>query len=888
MMKIYRSAAASWRAVALLCGAFALLSSCALQDPQPEMKAQGNAVVVNASSPALVAGMVNVLVSDEMAAALEAASSADGVVDLSKAASLLSPGVLSMRRFFPPAGEFEARTRAAGLHRWYRIEYTSEWSETKASDELDLPGVERIEFVPQICRPDGAEVVSYVSDPAIARSGVTSTFNDPQLGSQWHYYNNGSTQSSASGCDINVIPVWRRFTTGNPDVIVSVVDGGVDYSHEDLAANMWNNPNQTGTSKYGFNFVRNTYAVTPDSHGTHVAGTIAAVNNNGIGVCGIAGGDAANKKKGVKIMSCQIFEGKNSASDAEAAIKWGADHGAVISQNSWSYTTATSTPGVLRAAVNYFIENAGKDADGNQTGPMKGGVVIFSAGNENRDYSSSSYEKIISVASVGADFRRAYYSCYGDWVTIAAPGGDAKKGNEILSTLPGNRYGYMQGTSMSCPHVSGVAALIVSQLGGKSSGFTPEQLRKRMVDNATPLSSFNPNFQLGAGLVNAYRSIAGASGKAPDKPTNLSVSASSNNVSVEVTVPADEDDVVPNAICIYYAKHDFSSTAGLSFAQFYVEDLNVGDVLRGTIHDLEFNTPYWFAAVATDISGNASGLTARVQATTTDNHPPVITALSSPFLTLKAHQTDQTEFSVEDPDGHFYALELEDDSTGAVLDTLVRNKPVVRITGANAPEGTHHATLRVTDIYGLSAEATVTYTILENHPPYVVQEIGDRIFTSRSADALQLYVGDFFRDDDGESLTCEISLEGESVNFTAENGYFYLSPMNYGYTTVKVTVKDVRGETASQTFRALVRNGKTAVEVYPNPVSDVLYIRTGSEKTVTVRIWAASGACVYSYSGRVTPFEPLRADLSAAAPGVYTVVVEGADKEPVKYNIVKI
>ena len=178
----------------------------------------------------------------------------------------------------------------------------------------------------------------------------------------------------------------------------------------------------------------------------------------------MAGGNSKKGVKGAKLMSCQIFDGEKQGSATEA-IKWSADHGAVISQNSWGYTDVTTAPSSLKSAVDYFIKNAGCDKNGKQRSdsPMKGGIVIFAAGNDSKNTSSSDYDGMVSVTSVGADYKRAYYTNYGSWCDVAAPGGDVKKGNQVLSTLPGNKYGKMQGTSMACPHVSGIAALILAR-----------------------------------------------------------------------------------------------------------------------------------------------------------------------------------------------------------------------------------------------------------------------------------------------------------------------------------------------------------------------------------------------------------------------------------------
>ena len=141
--------------------------------------------------------------------------------------------------------------------------------------------------------------------------------NDPLLQDQWHYQNDGTLAYSKKGADINLFKALE-ITHGSPNVIVAIVDGGIDINHEDLAANIWiNTAEKNGTSGkdddgngykddvYGWNFVDNSATIVPHSHGTHVAGTVAAVNNNGKGVCGVAGGSGHGD--GVRLMSCQIF-----------------------------------------------------------------------------------------------------------------------------------------------------------------------------------------------------------------------------------------------------------------------------------------------------------------------------------------------------------------------------------------------------------------------------------------------------------------------------------------------------------------------------------------------------------------------------------------------------
>lgn len=129
-----------------------------------------------------------------------------------------------------------------------------------------------------------------------------------------------------------------KFTVGRPEVIVGLVDGGADLAHPDLAKNCI-----PGNGEGSWNFVDNNDKIVAHQHGTHVAGIIAAINNNGMGVCGVAGGDAAAGKSGVKLLSCQIFQtnpntGKDRGGNTASAVTWAADHGAVIINNSWGYT----------------------------------------------------------------------------------------------------------------------------------------------------------------------------------------------------------------------------------------------------------------------------------------------------------------------------------------------------------------------------------------------------------------------------------------------------------------------------------------------------------------------------------------------------------------------
>lgn len=403
----------------------------------------------------------------------------DGALFETKAASaaeLESLGIISMERIFPDAGEWEPRHKAAGLDRWYRVVYDPSVARTKAESSFaSFPGVEAVDT------------------PRKIKPMTFNYFNDPYLYYQWHYYNDGTlTRHHKKGSDINVVPVWEKYTAGSKDVVVAVVDAGVDMNHEDLKGVVL--PGGVNGSK---NFCAGQvgYTIVPGEHGTHVAGTIAAINNNGKGAGGVAGGK--DGKGGVRIMSCQIF-GVGSG-DSASALVWAADNGACIANNSWGYefdyeadaksyaNTFLKGRSAVKDAIDYFVEYAGTDVNGKQVGPMKGGVCIFSAGNGDKNGIGIAYgipaiyDPVVAVAACGPDYTVAAYSNYGPWVDIIAPGGaDSSTAQDlVLSLLPGNDYGFMAGTSMSAPHVSGVAALLLSYFGGP--GFTKDDLISKLV-----------------------------------------------------------------------------------------------------------------------------------------------------------------------------------------------------------------------------------------------------------------------------------------------------------------------------------------------------------------------------------------------------------------------
>lgn len=535
-------------------------------------------------------------------------------------------GALSIRRVFSDGGRFRERRRQAGLHRWYDVHFDETRSVEEAMELFGHPeGVVWMEPVPRMVPTSATVIVPAGEAPCSTLPGPA--FDDPLQGNQWFLHNDGTLAGQRQGADLNIRPAWS-VSTGSREVIVAVADGGIDRTHPDLAADMWDD----GEGHCGYNFCRDSYEITPSDHGTHVAGIIGAVNNNGIGICGIAGGDGS-PGSGVRLMSCQIFDDTGSAT-IEELMAWSADHGAVISQNSWSYTGLDDLSQSGKEAIDYFIEHAGCDEAGNQVGPMKGGIVIFAAGNDgiSTPQYPAAYPPVLAVASLGADLRKAATSNYGPWIDLAALGGDSCGGDErygIYSTIPGNHYGFAAGTSMACPQVSGLAALAVAKLGGP--GFTNHMLEELLLGSGRRLEveACNPEYagQLGKGLVDAeYLFFHEA---VPEAVRDATASGGSSRLTLAWSVPADYLGRAVTDYGVYLLDKPFTAAtleeipANAREYTVKIEGKAVGERCTFDADGLEAQTEYWAAIVSRSRYGTPSA-PCLLTASTLDNTPPAL------------------------------------------------------------------------------------------------------------------------------------------------------------------------------------------------------------------------------------------------------------------------
>src|SRR5262249_47084254 len=274
--------------------------------------------------------------------------------------------------------------------------------------------------------------------------------NDPSFGSLYGLNNTGQGGGTPDA-DIDAPEAWD-VSTGSGNMVVAIIDTGVDYNHPDLAANIWTNPGEIPGNGiddegdgfvddvHGYDFVNNDGDPMDDNgHGTHVAGTIGAVGDNGIGVAGV--------NWHVQIMALKFLgaNGSGPTSGAINALNFAVAHGVKISNNSWG-------GGGFSSALNTAINNA----------RAAGHLFIAAAGNNGSNNDSlSSYpsnypqDNVLAVAATDRNDHLASFSNFGaTTVDLAAPG------VSILSTYPGNRYATLSGTSMATPHVTGAAALV--------------------------------------------------------------------------------------------------------------------------------------------------------------------------------------------------------------------------------------------------------------------------------------------------------------------------------------------------------------------------------------------------------------------------------------------
>ncbi|MCA9779947.1 MAG: S8 family serine peptidase [Candidatus Eremiobacteraeota bacterium] len=358
-----------------------------------------------------------------------------------------------------------------------------------------MPGVEYA--VPNhVVRLEAESTRSVSSQPG---EGVPDDLH-PEL---WGLHNR-----EKSGADISALEAWKKTTGSHQGPLIAVIDSGADYNHPDLRANIATNPgeipgdgidndgNGVVDDYFGYNAIDdNGDPLDRRGHGTHVTGTIAAVGNNGQGVVGV------NWK--ARILPIKIFndEGVTTVDAILLGIAYARERGALITSNSWG--GANFNPAIFDAFA------------------ATPGLHITAAGNDGGDLSrvpaypaNLPLDSILTVGATNKKDEPAVFSNFGrNTVELFAPGRD------ILSTMPGGKYGVKSGTSMACPHVTGVAGLIASAF----PQLTPEQIKDRLIYSTDPLASVS-EMSISGGRLNAARALS-EDNVAPGAPNDFTVTS---------------------------------------------------------------------------------------------------------------------------------------------------------------------------------------------------------------------------------------------------------------------------------------------------------------------------------------------------------------------------
>jgi subtilisin family serine protease len=451
--------------------------------------------------------------------------------------------------------------------------------------------------------------VKFVEPNGIIR--INRLPNDARFGELYGLHNEGST-GGTSGSDIDAPEAWD-ITTGSKDVVVGIIDTGVDYTHPDIAPNYWSNPGETGLDAQGND--KSTNGIDDDAngyiddfrgwdfanddndpiddhnHGTHCAGTIGGAGNDGVGVVGV---NWEVSMVGLKFLT---GGGSGTTDDAIEAIEYATTLGLTMTSNSWG-------GGGYSEAMDLAIQEADK----------AGILFIAAAGNstanndETPHYPSSySGENIIAVAATDHNDGIANFSSYGQKsVHLGAPGVD------ILSSVRDGKWEKFSGTSMATPHVAGAAALVKSAFPNA----TAAEIKARLLNTVDPVASMQGKTTTG-GRLNVANALE-VDTVAPNSPSNILVSGA-GLATVDLSWNAAGDDGATGFARRYEIRTSSAPirNAGDWDSANVVEatmDVTPGrTAITGSIVNLAFNTSGFLAIRATDNVGNVGPVSASVQ-----------------------------------------------------------------------------------------------------------------------------------------------------------------------------------------------------------------------------------------------------------------------------------
>ncbi len=328
--------------------------------------------------------------------------------------------------------------------------------------------------------------------------------NDPSFNNQWNLHNTGQSGGTPDA-DIDGPEAWN-IKLGSSNVVIAIVDTGIDYNHEDLDLHIWQNTGEIAGNGIdddgngfiddirGWNFYHNNNnPMDFADHGTHCAGIAGARTNNNKGIAGVMW---TVKLMAVKVAHCSGW-GCFNATDSANGIIYAADNRADVISMSWSFTKDIN---VIKNACNYAY--------------AIGCFMCAAIGNHGSSSKRwpAAYTTVMAVGATDYNDDRCSWSAHGNHINVVAPGGrtTTSSGVDIYSTIPNDKYGYMWGTSMSTPHVAGLAGLLKAQDSSRSNS----DIWTIIVNTADDLGSPGWDEYYGMGRINAYTALYGA----PYKP----------------------------------------------------------------------------------------------------------------------------------------------------------------------------------------------------------------------------------------------------------------------------------------------------------------------------------------------------------------------------------
>lgn len=800
-------------------------------------------------------------------------------------------GANKIERIFPFAGKDEHRQRAAALNTWYSI--AMDRTATRGTRAAAKHQLETIADYAEPAYHAVLESPEYISDDGDSETQANKGkyFNDPLYDKQWNLHNNGNIGnytdatgkriiSSIAHADINAEAAWRQ-TTGDPSVVVAVVDGGIDIHHEDLQESIWINKNEIPDNGidddnngyvddvYGYNFTEDNALITPTRHATHVAGIIAARNNNGKGISSIAGGNG-NPNTGVRLMCCQIFKnnpnynpsdkhspetiGTGDRNREAAAIVYGANNGAIISQNSWGYDRVMKqTPQVIKDAIHYFNTYAGGDKTDKPL--MQGGLVIFAAGNDATSAPSmpSAESSVVSVSSFNPDFSASWYTNYGSWTDISAPGGskpvnglyplqDGQPTSAILSTVPATTahpnggYAYMQGTSMATPHVSAIAALIVSKYG--NARFTAKQLRERLLTGVRPMD-YNKYLtetyrnSMGSGYADALVALTDYDhDTTPTAPLFLVNRAKPDYGKIRMAWTSKNNGANGSLqkYVLYCSKHPVTTANRANKdviaynipAQFAKEN----QAIQYTVTHLDNNTKYYFGILAEARNGHQSSLTVLPNSIATlNNTPPQITPdTESERITLAGNDTRDITLRIEDHENHKWTVAFSTVDKLRIVHT--KSGVNIHIEAKQYMPGVYPVTVSARDELGAKSSYRFIIEVVADKIPSMKTQA--RKIRLRLGERRQIDLREITDDEDVNSVKYELmNSEEQGKDVLVKDGRMDVVGSTWGQRQIHIKATDKHGQSGTMAFDVFVYRNEGIYSLFPTITSGMLYLKVG-------------------------------------------------------------